>query len=106
MYQTGRYKLVDLRACSYSLNFMIEINAQREKRSKARSLAARVRLSRQNAKLSCKQLSLAIGACGPYVSSVESGRIARPGADMLIAIANRCQVNYPWLITGQGRRSV
>ncbi len=81
------------------------------KKTKARKenrvgVANRIRLSRQGAMLSCKQLSLAIGACGPYVSSVESGRIARPGADMLLAICNRCEVNYTWLVTGQGRRSV
>jgi transcriptional regulator with XRE-family HTH domain len=66
------------------------------------ALRARLTAARELGGLSCRSLSLLIGAAPLTVRNIESGHVDTPSADTLAAIAEALGVPLDWLAIGEG----
>lgn len=68
-----------------------------------KELGKRVRAARQMNKMSAKDLAEAIGITADEIYNIEYARLKKPPKDpTLKSIAEACEVNPEWLMTGNG----
>ncbi len=68
------------------------------------SVNERIRILRDQLKLSTRKFGKQIGYSGPMISLVENGR--KPGDKLLLAICSTFRVNESWLREGKGKMFV
>lgn len=68
-----------------------------------KELGKRVRLARQNKNLSARKLAGIVGITADEIYNIEYARLKNPPkTPTLKTIAEACEVNPEWLITGEG----